>query len=79
MCEHCGCQDLSPIDELTREHDLVLGLIGDVGAATASGDLPRMADLSRQTPIWPPSTGESTPSSQRRQPARPRIPPGQTA
>ena len=28
MCEYCGCQALATIDELTREHDLVVDLIG---------------------------------------------------
>jgi len=48
MCEYCGCQTLWPIDELTREHDLVLSLICDVRAARRSADVPRMADLARQ-------------------------------
>ena len=30
MCEYCGCQALVPIDELTREHELVLSLISQV-------------------------------------------------
>jgi len=48
MCEYCGCQALSPIDELTREHDLVLSLISDVREARLGADLPRMADLARR-------------------------------
>jgi hypothetical protein len=48
MCEYCGCQALAPIDELTREHEQVLGLISEVGAAQASGDVPRIADLARR-------------------------------
>jgi Hemerythrin HHE cation binding domain len=48
MCEYCGCQALVPIDELTREHDLVLSLISEVRPARASGDLPRMADLAQR-------------------------------
>ena len=48
MCEYCGCQALAPIDELTREHDVVVGLISDVRAAGASADLPRMAELARR-------------------------------
>jgi hypothetical protein len=48
MCEHCGCQALAPIKELTMEHELVLGLISEVRGARASRDLPRMADLARQ-------------------------------
>ena len=48
MCEYCGCQALASISELTREHDLVLGLMRDVRAAWAGGDVPRMADLARR-------------------------------
>jgi hemerythrin-like domain-containing protein len=45
MCEYCGCQALSPIDQLTREHELVLSLISDVRAARRSADMPRIASL----------------------------------
>ena len=48
MCEYCGCQALSAIDELTREHELVLSLISDVRTAQRNGDMSRMADLARQ-------------------------------
>jgi hemerythrin-like domain-containing protein len=48
MCEYCGCQAIAAIDELTREHDLVVNLIGDVRAADRAGDVARMADLARQ-------------------------------
>jgi len=48
MCEYCGCQALVPIDELTREHDLVLSLISQVRPARAGGDLPRMAGLAQR-------------------------------
>jgi hemerythrin-like domain-containing protein len=48
MCEYCGCQALTSIEELTREHELVLRLVSEVRAARASGDVPRMADLARQ-------------------------------
>jgi len=48
MCEYCGCQALVPIDELTREHELVLSLISQVRPARAAGDLPRLADLARR-------------------------------
>ena len=37
-CEYCGCQDIPVIDELTREHDHVVNLIGGVRAAHAAGD-----------------------------------------
>ena len=47
MCEYCGCQALATIDELTREHDLVVGLISKVRSAAAASDVPRMAELAR--------------------------------
>ena len=48
MCEYCGCQALATIDELTREHDLVLNLMSEVPAALAGADTARMAELARQ-------------------------------
>ena len=48
MCEYCGCQAVTAIDELTREHDLVVNLIGGVRHAHAAGDLSRLAELARQ-------------------------------
>jgi hemerythrin-like domain-containing protein len=48
MCEYCGCQAVAAIDELTREHDLVVNLIGDVRAPHTATDAERMADLARQ-------------------------------
>lgn len=48
MCEYCGCQALATIDELTREHELVLSLVGQVRAAHAGADTARMAELARQ-------------------------------
>lgn len=48
MCEYCGCQNLATIDELTREHDLVINLIGEARAAHAVSDTARMASLARQ-------------------------------
>ena len=51
MCEYCGCQTLATIDELTREHDLVVNLIGEVRAAHAGADLVRMAELARQIAV----------------------------
>jgi hemerythrin-like domain-containing protein len=38
---------LTAIDELTREHDHVVNLIGDVRAAVTAGDLPRVVQLAR--------------------------------
>jgi hypothetical protein len=48
MCEYCGCQALTAIAELTREHDLVVNLIGEVRTAHAAGDVDRMAELAQQ-------------------------------
>jgi hemerythrin-like domain-containing protein len=57
MCEYCGCQALTAIDELTREHDAVVNLIGDVRAAHTVGDVARMAQLARRiTTILVPHT-----------------------
>ena len=47
MCEYCGCQVLTAIDELTREDDLVVRLIAQVRSAAAASDTPRMAQLAR--------------------------------
>ena len=40
MCEHCGCQALQTIDELTREHDAALEHVRNAEHASAAGDLP---------------------------------------
>lgn len=48
MCEYCGCQSLASIDELTREHDTVVNLMGDVRSARRDGDVPRMAEAARR-------------------------------
>jgi hemerythrin-like domain-containing protein len=48
MCEYCGCQALVAVDELTREHDLVVNLIGEVRAAHAATDLAGVAEAARQ-------------------------------
>lgn len=45
MCEYCGCQSLTAIADLTREHDHVVTLISHVRAAHARGDVAGMADL----------------------------------
>ncbi len=47
MCEYCGCQVLTAIDQLTREDDLVVRLISQVRSAAAASDTPRMAQLAR--------------------------------
>ncbi|MFI1169568.1 hemerythrin domain-containing protein [Streptomyces sp. NPDC020801] len=48
MCEYCGCQSLASIDELTREHETVVNLIGLVREAHRDGDVTRMAELARE-------------------------------
>jgi hemerythrin-like domain-containing protein len=48
MCEYCGCQAVTAIDELTREHDVVVGMIAEVRLAHTAGDTGRMARLARQ-------------------------------
>ncbi|GAA0933047.1 hemerythrin domain-containing protein [Streptomyces thermoalcalitolerans] len=48
MCEYCGCQSLASIDELTREHETLVNLVGRVRQAHQDGDITRMADLARQ-------------------------------
>jgi Hemerythrin HHE cation binding domain len=48
VCEYCGCQALAAIDELTREHDVVVNLIGEVRVAHAAADTALMAALARQ-------------------------------
>ena len=48
MCEYCGCQALATIDELTREHDLVINLMGEARAAHADADTAWMAELAQR-------------------------------
>ena len=48
MCEYCGCQAVTAIDDLTREHDMVVNLVGEIRAAHAAGDTARMAGLAGQ-------------------------------
>jgi hemerythrin-like domain-containing protein len=48
MCEYCGCQSLPAIDELTREHDLVVNLIGEVRQAHGRTDAAAMAATARR-------------------------------
>jgi hemerythrin-like domain-containing protein len=48
MCQYCGCQSLAAIDELTREHDLVVNLIGEVRQAHGRADAGAMAVTARR-------------------------------
>ncbi|BCJ49610.1 hemerythrin [Actinoplanes sp. NBRC 14428] len=48
MCEYCGCQDVTAIADLTREHDAVVALIAEVRTAFAAGDAPALAGLARR-------------------------------
>ncbi|MBQ0827098.1 hemerythrin domain-containing protein [Streptomyces tagetis] len=48
MCEYCGCQSLTSIDQLTREHDTVVALISRVRTARRSGDTAAAAALARR-------------------------------
>ncbi|HLK43048.1 MAG TPA: hemerythrin domain-containing protein [Thermoleophilia bacterium] len=48
MCEYCGCQEVPALGELTREHDRVVDLIGDVRTAHRDGDVERMAHLAHR-------------------------------
>jgi hypothetical protein len=48
MCEYCGCQDVPAIGALTREHDRVIDLIGEVRSAHRDGDMERMAVLTHR-------------------------------
>jgi hemerythrin-like domain-containing protein len=48
MCEYCGCQSITAIKDLTREHDMVVAMIGDVRGAHAAGDVSRQAELARR-------------------------------
>lgn len=48
MCEYCGCQSLTTIKELTREHDEVVRLIGHLRTARQEGSVGRMAETARE-------------------------------
>ena len=48
MCEYCGCQAVTAIAELTREHDQVVAMIGEARAAHAAGDIATLAGLARR-------------------------------
>lgn len=48
MCEYCGCQSVTAIGDLTREHDAVVDLIGEVRSAHRDGDATAMAEGARR-------------------------------
>ena len=48
MCEYCGCQEIAVIDELTGEHDAVVGAVSDVRRALAAGSVPAAAEACRK-------------------------------
>lgn len=48
MCEYCGCQQIAAIGELTREHDAVVDLIGQVRGAHRRGETAAMAEGARR-------------------------------
>ena len=48
MCEYCGCQAVSVIAELTREHDTVVAMIGDARTALERGDVAGAAASARR-------------------------------
>ena len=47
MCDYCGCQAVSVIEELTAEHDQVVALVSNVRTAHESGDVDELARLAR--------------------------------
>jgi hemerythrin-like domain-containing protein len=47
MCQNCGCLANTVIDELTREHDAVVGLIRSVGEQVVAGRLDEVAAICR--------------------------------
>ena len=48
MCEYCGCQDISTIAELTREHDAVVAEISRARACVRDGDVDGAVVLARR-------------------------------
>ncbi len=43
MCEYCGCQQIATIAELTREHDDVVTVIGQINGSLQGGRLEDVA------------------------------------
>jgi hypothetical protein len=44
MCQNCGCLASTLIEELTREHDAIVGLIRAVGEQVVAGDMRAVAE-----------------------------------
>ncbi|KAB7744204.1 hemerythrin domain-containing protein [Nostocoides sp. F2B08] len=44
MCSYCGCRDIGPIGDLTREHEFILNTMGEVRRAVGRDDLDAAAD-----------------------------------
>ena len=47
MCEYCGCQEVTAIAELTREHDTVVGMFADARAAVSARNVAAAAAVAR--------------------------------
>ena len=45
MCEYCGCQQIAVIGELTREHEAVVALIGQIQSSLAGPRLEGLEDV----------------------------------
>lgn len=48
MCEYCGCQQITTIAELTREHDAAVELVGQIQTALRGQHLEDVATRCRQ-------------------------------
>lgn len=48
MCEYCGCQQIATIAELTREHDAVVALVGQIKASLPDRRLDEVAESCQQ-------------------------------
>jgi hemerythrin-like domain-containing protein len=48
VCEYCGCQEISAIGELTREHDAVAAEIARVRVCVREGDVVGAAAVARR-------------------------------
>jgi hypothetical protein len=48
MCKYCGCQDVTAIGDLTREHDEVVGLMNKIRDTHTTSDIDATAAVARQ-------------------------------